>query len=195
MEIPYLEHASPNASPQTLLHSWRRYQKSILSGGHVCFECVWCCVQEAPPAAFLALMQPHTAKCAKGDWLYVRFFHGSVVGWVRGLFTGILAERTCFSQMFICLSFATFQNVIKEKRNLKVSSEKMEAPLCWGGLCCPAPRWWAGMWQAASSYGLELESLNSCLPSSPGWDAFSPALSHPPSTTTMSPLPQPHLNH
>lgn len=35
-------------------------------------------------------------------------------------------------------------------------------------LCCPAPRWWAGMWQAASSYGVEPESLNSGLPQSLG---------------------------
>lgn len=94
--------------------------------------------------------------------------------------------------MFICLSFPTFQNVIKKKRNIKLSYEIMEATLCWDRLCWPAPRWWAGMWQAASSYGVEFESLNSCLPSSPGWDAFSPALSHSHSTPTMN-IPQSSL--
>lgn len=36
----------------------------------------------------------------------------------------------------------------------------MGAALWWNRLCYLVPQWWAGMWQAASSYGVEPESLS-----------------------------------
>lgn len=60
-----------------------------------------------------------------------------------------------------------------------VRFEVMGAALWWNRLCYPVPQWWAGMWQAANSYGVEPESLSSGLPQSPGSDPFNPTLPHP----------------
>lgn len=56
----------------------------------------------------------------------------------------------------------------------------MGAALRWNSLYYPVPQWWAGMWQAASSYGVEPESLSSALPQSPGSDPFSLSPLYPP---------------
>lgn len=64
--------------------------------------------------------------------------------------------------------------------------------------CDVAPRWWTEMWQAASSYGVEVESLCSGLPQSPWFRPLQPSpFSHPRSlcfdrsATTYN--PHPHL--
>lgn len=92
---------------------------------------------------------------------------------------------------------------VKQPKPHVCAFEMMGAALWWNRLRCPAPRWRAGMWQAASSYGVEPESLSSGLPQSPGSDPFSPTLPHPHSLclglrpTTHTPVlsPEPHLDH